>query len=235
MRAPISEALPSWGALPGELEDVVAQRIGQVLAAIAAAPHNLVGDPPARWVDRHVRDAMALAPQWLASTGSAADVGSGGGFPALVLAAFAPTRPLRLVESVAKKARFLAETACALGFTGVTVDARRAEVIGRDPACRDQYAWVTARALARPASAAELVLPLVAPGGSAWLYLSSEDATMLCETSVASQLGAEYGAMIRYQLPGECRVRVLLELRKCAPTPARYPRRDGQPAAKPLV
>jgi 16S rRNA (guanine527-N7)-methyltransferase len=115
----------------------------------------------------HVLDSLAAVPR-LADrrTTGILDLGSGGGYPGLPLAAvLEPDRTL-LVDSVAKKARFLRTVVEATGLAGrVAAEAIRAEALAQH--ARDREAWtvVTARAVADLAELVEIALPLVARGG----------------------------------------------------------------------
>ncbi len=94
------------------------------------------------------------------------DLGSGGGFPGIPLAAALGVERALLVDSVAKKVRFLQAVVEATGLADrVAAEPVRAEALARDP--RDRGAWpcVTARAVASLAELVELALPLLAPGG----------------------------------------------------------------------
>lgn len=106
------------------------------------------------------------------------DLGSGGGYPGLPLAAvLRPARTL-LVNSIAKKVGFLRTVSQATGLAGrVAAEAVRAEALARDR--RDREAWpiVTVRAVASLAELVEIALPLVCPGGIlvAWKREPLED------------------------------------------------------------
>jgi 16S rRNA (guanine527-N7)-methyltransferase len=124
----------------------------------------------------HVVDSLTALP-WIAGhrPQRLLDLGSGGGFPGLPLAAaLRPTLAsleVTLLEPTAKKARFLSTAVEATGLDDrVTVDAQRAEDIARDPAARARWDVITARAVASAADLVELAFPLLAPGGSlvAW-------------------------------------------------------------------
>ncbi len=115
----------------------------------------------------HVLDSIAAVP-YLASRGIVRilDLGSGGGFPGLPLAAALESDRALLVDSVAKKVRFLQTVLAATGLTSrIAAESERAETLARDP--RDREAWpaVTARAVSSLAELVEIGLPLVAPGG----------------------------------------------------------------------
>jgi 16S rRNA (guanine527-N7)-methyltransferase len=104
------------------------------------------------------------------------DLGSGGGFPALPLAAVTPGGRARLIESVAKKARFLQTVVDAAGLDDrVEVLALRAESLAVDRAREAGWDAVTARAVASLADLVELAFPLLGPGASlvAWKSASA--------------------------------------------------------------
>jgi 16S rRNA (guanine527-N7)-methyltransferase len=120
----------------------------------------------------HVLDSLSgLSVISARAPGRLLDLGSGGGFPGLPLCAALPDTDVTLLEPVGKKARFLATVAAATGLGGrLTVDARRAEDLARDPAGRGAYDIVTARAVASTADLVELAFPLLTPLGAlvAW-------------------------------------------------------------------
>ena len=99
------------------------------------------------------------------------DLGSGGGFPGLPLAAALSEVDVTLLEPVRKKARFLETVAHATGLADrVTLAALRAEQVAPDPARRGRWDIVTARAVGSTADLIELAFPLLVPGGAlvAW-------------------------------------------------------------------
>ena len=149
-----------------------------LLAWTAAINLTAIRDP--QGVARvHVLDSLAAVPL-LASRDAAGllDLGSGGGYPGLPLAAvLRPGRTL-LVDSIAKKGGFLRAVTEATGLAGrVAAEAVRAETLARDR--RDREAWpiVTVRAVASLAELVEIALPLVSPGGIllAWKREPLED------------------------------------------------------------
>jgi 16S rRNA (guanine(527)-N(7))-methyltransferase RsmG len=98
----------------------------------------------------------------LPDAGAIADLGSGAGFPGLVLAAAAPDREIHLVESDRRKAAFLIEAARLLGLSRLRVHATRIEAASLPP-----VASVTARALAPLPALLSYAAPLLAPDGVA--------------------------------------------------------------------
>lgn len=125
---------------------------------------NLVGPStlPHIW-DRHFTDSAQLLP--LAGTGrSWLDIGAGAGFPGLVLAILDQDARLTLVESIAKKCRFLSEVTAALGLESrVTIENRRIEALPRA-----KFDIITARALAALDQLFDWGLPF-AGSGTHWI------------------------------------------------------------------
>ena len=99
------------------------------------------------------------------------DLGSGGGYPGLPLAAATPAARALLLEPVGKKAAFLSTVVAATGLDG-TVEAApvRAEALAADGRHRGRWPGVTVRAVASLADLVELAFPLLEPGGTlvAW-------------------------------------------------------------------
>jgi 16S rRNA (guanine527-N7)-methyltransferase len=94
------------------------------------------------------------------------DLGSGGGYPGIPLAAVLPVKRVVLVDSVGKKAAFLAAAVDATGIGDrVAVAAERSEDLARDPRHRERWPAVTARAVGGLDELVELAFPLLLPGG----------------------------------------------------------------------
>jgi 16S rRNA (guanine527-N7)-methyltransferase len=161
-------------------------------------------------------DALRAVDAVRALPGAVVDVGSGGGSPGIPLALALPEREFTLVEAQRGKADFLRAQAPA----NVTVVWGRAE---EQPI--DSFGVATAKALARPATAVEWVLPLVRPGGSALLWLGPS-ADLEVVWKVASQLGGGEPAM---------RPDGLVAVPKLAATPPGFPRRVGVAKKRPLA
>jgi len=121
---------------------------------------------PAEIASRHVVDSLSALPLLGGPPGALLDLGSGGGYPGLPLAAARPNDSVLLVESIAKKARFLETVVAAVGLESrVSVAAERAETLARQPAQRARWPVVTARAVGDLAQLAELAFPFLVIGG----------------------------------------------------------------------
>lgn len=173
-----------------------------------------------------VEDSMVLLPH-LGGARTLVDVGSGGGMPGLPLKLARPDLELTLVEADGRKAAFLVHACARLGLE-VTVVAERAELAGRG-SLRDRFDAACCRALAAPAVACELCLPLVRPGGRMLALTTLEDRGW----EACAELGG--GAPRVLAAPTRLRRRGAVALiAKERPTPAAYPRRPGVPARRPL-
>jgi 16S rRNA (guanine527-N7)-methyltransferase len=163
------------------------------------------------------------------------DVGTGAGFPGLVLKIACPAWRVTLVEANNKKVAFCRHVVDMLGLKGVHIVHARAEDLGRDPSHRESYDWAVARAVARLPILAEYLLPLVRIGGR---MLAQKGETGPAEAQEAEGvlriLGGELAQVVPVDVPGIAGDRYLVIARKVAPTPARYPRRPGIPAKRPL-
>jgi len=186
---------------------------------------------------KHFLDSMTILTAWERKSppGRLIDVGTGAGFPGLVLKLFWPATQVTLVESVGKKADFCRHIVQRLGLEQVTVLAERAEVIGQDPAHRQTYDLAVARAVARMPILMEYLLPLVRRHGK---VMAMKGETAPAETQDASRaiqiLGGKLEKLVHIELPGVVEERFIVVVDKIAQTPEAYPRRTGQPAKHPI-
>lgn len=212
------------------------ERLGRFLALLLTANErcNLtaITEPAQAWI-KHIFDALTLIPllSEIEEGGCVADVGSGGGVPAIPLAICLPGLRFTLFEATAKKARFLESAIAALALGNAAVENLRAEDAGQDhKRHRERYDAVTARALGRIAVSAELTVPLAKVGSGRVLLVKGERAEEeLAEAKQALHLlhAAHAGTV---ETPTG-RIVVLTHARKA---PRDYPRRTGEPKRRPL-
>jgi 16S rRNA (guanine527-N7)-methyltransferase len=189
----------------------------QWLEDVRATPGlTAIGDP-AEARRMLLDDALRALPILDSRPGDVIDVGSGGGTPGVPLAASRPRRAFTLLEAERRKCDFLEGVTA--GLDNVVVRWGRAE---EQPV--DTFGVALAKALAKPPVAAELCLPLVAPGGVAILWLA-DSADRDAVATVAEALGAR----LEDDLDG------LVVLRKLRQTPPGFPRRPGVAKKRPLA
>jgi 16S rRNA (guanine527-N7)-methyltransferase len=185
----------------------------------------------------HVGDALTLLRYLPPSRADApirlADVGSGGGVPGIPLAIARPDVSVTLIESTAKKARFLTETAEAMGLSNLKVRTERAEEAGNGPV-RESFDIVTARAIGVMAWLVEWCLPLVKTGGT---LLALKGPKLAEELPAALRtiriLGGGEPTVHPVELPGTDG-HVIVAIRKVRTTDHRFPRPATSAKGKPL-
>jgi 16S rRNA (guanine527-N7)-methyltransferase len=163
------------------------------------------------------------------------DVGTGAGFPGLVVKILYPQVQLTLIESVSKKLEFCQLVVEALDLEEVTFLHERAEKAGCEPQHRETYDLAVARAVATLPVLAEYLLPLVRRGG---MVVAMKGETAPAEAHSAEHaiqlLGGHLRKLLPITLPGVAEERYLVIIDKQAPTPQGYPRRTGIPNKRPL-
>jgi 16S rRNA (guanine527-N7)-methyltransferase len=112
---------------------------------------------PEQMITHHLLDSLAISPDLTGTR--VADVGTGAGFPGLPLAVANPQRHFTLIDSNAKKLRFVSHAAGLLAVSNVTTLHARAESLRPEA----PFETVTARALAPLPKLLEAVAPLCGP------------------------------------------------------------------------
>jgi 16S rRNA (guanine527-N7)-methyltransferase len=221
--------------LPERARRAIGDHVRLLLAWTSAINLTAVREPSA--VARlHVVDSLtAVEPLRAAGATAILDLGSGGGFPGLPLAVALPESSVLLVDSIAKKVRFLD---AAIGVTGtigrVAARAARAEELAHDPTHRERWDAVTARAVGPLDELVELALPLLRVGGRliAWKRAGptaqADDARGLTAEIAAAEALLESlgGGPVEIRDPGLRSLpgHVLVVVSKTSPTGNGFPR-----------
>ncbi len=183
----------------------------------------------------HMLDCAALAGLVNLQGRTVIDVGTGAGFPGLVLKIVEPTIRLTLLDAREKRLDWVAEVAAALGVQGVTFLHGRAEELARTPEHREQYDVAVSRAVAPFSLLCELCLPLVRPGGT---FLAMKGPEGRTETDAGERalerLGGQLREILPYAIPGTDVRRLVAAVEKTLPTPEGYPRRYAKAKRDPL-
>lgn len=186
-------------------------------------------------IDKHLYDSLyPLKLINLKQDGKILDLGSGGGFPGLPLKICLPRLEMYLADANRRKTMFLQNTSGQLSLDKIYIINDRAENIGRDPEHREQYDYVTCRAVAETAVLAELSLPLLKTGGQAILYKGPRgEAEAAAAEKAIKSCGGYLEKTYDYKLAGGEK-RFLLIIKKFESTPSQYPRAVGKPGKKPI-
>ncbi len=160
------------------------------------------------------------------------DVGSGAGFPGLVLKILCPGLKLTLLDAQNKRVEFQQEVVAALGLTDVRCLHGRAEEMGD---LRGRFDYVFSRAVARLSILTELCMPLVRVGGE---FIAMKGPDPLEEMQEAKRacylLGGRHVRYEKYTIPGTDVAHTLIFVLKEQPSPGQYPRRYASIKKQPL-
>lgn len=220
-----------WGLgaeAPGRLEELLL-----CLARDPQAPTSV--RDPRRGVDVHVADSLSgLQVEPLREAATVVDIGSGAGFPGLVLALALPAASFDLVEATARKCAFLERVIAAVGIANARVVCARAE----DWAAGEgvgAYEAAVVRAVGRLPTLLEYAAPLLSPGGVLVAWKGRRDPEEeLQARSAAELLGMGTGSVEWVGAYAGSRNRHIHSYEKIAPTPPGFPRRPGMAKKRPL-
>lgn len=185
-------------------------------------------------IEKHIKDSIAIFDFVSLSGKNLIDIGSGAGFPGMVLAIMSGTTRVTLVESDTKKGAFLMRVKEALDIDNVEIIIKRVEEIGHKTEHREQYDFCCSRAVAPLRTLLEYSLPLIKPEGLAIMWKGRNYNQEIIEAENAMvALGAQVETVIHYNLMDEYD-RSLIVVKKKFSTPYKYPRRVGVPGKRPL-
>ncbi|MEH1999812.1 MAG: 16S rRNA (guanine(527)-N(7))-methyltransferase RsmG [Nostoc sp.] len=199
-----------------------------------------ITDPQEFW-EKHLWDSLrGIAPQGqfipsLQEAASVIDIGTGAGFPGVLVAITAPNCKITLMDSTRKKITFIDNILTELALINAKTLVGRAEEIGQQPQHRQAYDIALIRAVGTASVCAEYALPLLKRSGLAIIYRGNwtEEETTVLQNTV-NQLGGVIELIEKFTTPLSDSIRHCLYLRKVANTPANFPRAVGVPSQKPL-
>lgn len=204
--------------------------------ALSNRQYNLSGiKDPVDIRKKHFLDSISCLPMIEGlKNDKAIDVGTGAGFPGVVIKILHPEIDVTLVDSVGKKTTFLGEVKEQLGLEKLNIINGRAEALGQDPEHREKYDLVFARALAKMPVMLEYLLPLTAIGGYVIAQRGS-DSKQEAEgfNLLIKRLGGEVEEITPVEIP-DMTERYIIKIRKISETSVKYPRRVGVPKKNPM-
>lgn len=191
-----------------------------------------ITEPEKIWNKHFLDSAVLLKKASIPLNGACLDVGTGAGFPGMVLAILRPDLQITLLDSLKKRVDFLQRVTSLLQIENVCCVHERAEDAAKNEAYREQYDFVTARAVAALPMLTEYCMPFVKIGGTfAAMKGPNEDAACMCHA--LSVLGGEMLSAEKYQLAGIGERQLILS-RKTQISPPQYPRRSDKMKKNPL-
>ena len=181
----------------------------------------------------HLLDCAALLGLHPLRDKSVVDVGTGAGFPGMVLRILEPDFDLTLLDSLGKRIIWLDETCREMGLDRVECVHARAEEFAAQR--REQFDVATSRAVADLPLLCELALPLVKVGGQ-FIAMKSVDSDEEIDRArgAIGQLGGKITAVEDYAIPGTDVKHRLVVIGKVRPTPPQFPRAWAKIKKSPL-
>lgn len=185
--------------------------------------------------DRHFIDSLTLLKAADFPQGaSVIDVGSGAGFPGLVLSIARPDLRITLLDSLGKRVTFLSEVIEALHLSASAVHAR-CEDAAKQPPLREAFDFAVARAVAGMPVLCEWLSPFIKPGGRmAVLKGPSVEEELAQAENAMREMKLKREKLLTVVPPGRDWDHKVAVLAKTGRVSAKYPRKSGEAARKPL-
>ena len=198
---------------------------------------NLTGITESDEVDRlHFTDsAFPLTLPELKKAKKIIDVGTGAGFPGVVLKILAPEKEILLNDSLLKRLKFLDEVIMDLDLKDIETVHARSEDLAHVNGHREAYDVAISRAVARLATLTEYMMGFVKVGGYMLSMKSGDIDEEAAEAKKAIEvLGGEIVDIHKYRLFDEFD-RSIVVVKKVKATPKKYPRGKNQAKTNPII
>lgn len=155
---------------------------------------------------------------------SLCDVGTGAGFPGVVLKIVFPNLKITLIDSLQKRINYLNEVIKELNLQNIEAIHTRAEDYARKN--RETYDIVTARAVANLKIISELCIPMIKENGYFIAMKANATEEIAASKTMIIELGAKLENTIEFILPIENSNRTLIKIKKIKKTNSKYPRKN---------
>jgi len=185
---------------------------------------------------KHFIDSMSLIKAYdVYEPSKVIDVGTGAGFPGLVLKIAFPDMKITLLDSLNKRIQFLNAVIEKLKLQNVETIHGRAEDIAKPGQLREKYDLCVSRAVANLSTLSEYCLPFVRVGGKFISYKSEKIQEEAEKANNAIKiLGGKIERQVEFYLPDSDIYRNLFVIKKENMTSKKYPRKAGLPSKEPL-
>lgn len=182
---------------------------------------------------KHFIDSLTVE-KYIENGAKIIDVGTGAGFPGMVLKIARNDTKITLLDSLNKRINFLNEIIQKCGLENIETVHGRAEEYGNNKEFREMYDVSIARAVANLSTLAEFCLPFVKVGGK-FIAMKGSNIEEIEESKEAIKiLGGEIEKIDTFTLPETDIVRNIVIIKKVKNTPKQYPRKPGTPAKNPI-
>lgn len=184
-------------------------------------------------LEKHFYDSLTMAKKVNLNDSSLVDIGAGAGFPCIPLKIAFPSLDVTVVDSLAKRMKFLEVVIKELNLENIRCLAMRGEDFAK--LHREEFDYVTARAVARLNILNEITIPLVKVGGY-FVALKGQDGLIEIDEckDAFNKLGAKIEMIDEFNLPNENAKRINIFIKKEKKTNVIYPRDYAKIKKNPL-
>lgn len=187
-------------------------------------------------IKKHFIDSISIVKSGVIRDGMRViDVGTGAGFPGIVLKIIMPSVRVVLLDSLNKRVNFLNAVIEELGLEGIEAVHGRAEEMAANQNFRESFDIATARAVANMTVLSEYCIPYVRVGGY-FVALKGPSAPEELEgaKNAIGTLGGKFVEIMDTEIPGEEMKHKIVIVEKITNTDKKYPRKAGQIEKKPI-
>lgn len=181
---------------------------------------------------KHFYDSLTLAKAIELTNQKVCDIGTGAGFPGIVLKIAYPNLEITLVESLTKRCVFLNEVIKELGLEDIKVVNQRAEEFSQNNI--EYFDIITSRAVAKLNILLELSIKSLKIGGYYIALKANVDEEIKSISTCLTKLNASLESITTFNLPIDNSLRNIIKIKKDGPTPLSYPRRYNEIKKRPL-
>ena len=188
-------------------------------------------------VIKHFVDSILLSQVFdMDKINSVIDVGTGAGFPGVVLKIFYPDKEITILDSLNKRINFLKEVGNELNLSNLYCEHGRAEDFARKEGKREGFDLCVSRAVANLSTLSEYCLPFVKKDGYFVAYKAEDckEEVKVAENAI-KKLGGIIKDTVSYKIPNTDITRAFVIIKKVANTNKKYPRKAGLPSKEPMT
>lgn len=181
---------------------------------------------------KHFYDSLTITKAIELTNQKVCDIGTGAGFPGIVLKIAYPDLEITLVESLTKRCVFLNEVIKELDLKNIKVVNQRAEEFSQNNI--EYFDIITSRAVAKLNILLELSIKSLKIGGYYVALKANVDEEIKSISTCLTKLNASLESITTFNLPIDNSLRNIIKIKKDGPTPLSYPRRYNEIKKRPL-